>query len=112
MPIALVHLFLPSRGQRTYNYSATRTVDHSILAQELPSVGVQGSGVSDPRFSWFVYSLVVCEMGVRRALGSSVHRPTPDAERQISPVGLHSINTGVCVPLHYIESRREITSEQ
>ena len=52
-------------------------------------------------------------MGARRALGSSVHRPTPDAERQISLVGLHSIKTGVSsVPLHYIKSRREITSEQ
>ena len=30
-------------------------------------------------------------MGVRTALGTSVHRPTPDAERQVSFVGLHSI---------------------
>ena len=31
-------------------------------------------------------------MGVRRALGSSVHRPAPDgAKRQVSPVGLDSI---------------------
>ena len=51
-----------------------------------------------------MYSLVVCEMSVRRALGSSVHRPTPDAERQISPAGLHSINTGVCA---FITSREE-----
>ena len=30
-----------------------------------------------------------------RALGSGVHRPTPDAERQISLVGLQSISAGV-----------------
>ena len=35
-------------------------------------------------------------MGVRRASGSSVHRPTPGAERHISLVGLRSINAGVC----------------
>ena len=38
-------------------------------------------------------------MGVRRALGPCVHRPTPDAEHQISLVSLHSINTGVRVCL-------------
>ena len=50
-----------------------------FLAHELPSV------------------VGVCEMGVRRALGSSVHRPTPGAERKISLVGLYSINTDVCL---------------
>ena len=32
-------------------YLATRTFDHSLLAQELPSVALQESGVLDPRFS-------------------------------------------------------------
>ena len=35
-------------------------------------------------------------MGARKALGSSVHSPTPIAKRQISLVGLHSINVQVC----------------
>ena len=66
----------------------------SVLAQELPSV--ENTGIW--RFGStlrFVDSLIVCEMGDRRALGSSAHRPTPDAERQISLVGLQSTNTGV-----------------
>ena len=37
---------------KIFGYSATRTLDHSVLEQELPSVGgVQGSGVLHPRFS-------------------------------------------------------------
>ena len=55
-----------------------------------------------------MYSLVVSEMGVRRALGSSVHRPTPDAERHISFVGLHSINTGVCAFALHQEPKRDL----
>ena len=57
---------------------------------------MQGSGVLDPLFSLFVHSLVECEMGVRRALGSRVHRPTPDAERQISLVGVFIRSIQVC----------------
>ena len=46
-------------------------------------------------------------MGARRAfnLESSVHRPTPDAERQISLVGLHSIN--ICAFTLHQEQKRD-----
>ena len=48
----------------------------------------------------------VCEMADRRALGSSVHCPTPDTERHISFVGLHSISTGVrAFALHQEQER-------
>ena len=36
-----------------------------------------------------------------------MHRPTPDAERQISLVGLHLINTGVCVFALHQEQKRD-----
>ena len=39
---------------KAIGYSATRTFDHSVLAQEVPSVGVQGSGVLDPRCSSYI----------------------------------------------------------
>ena len=88
--------FIHGGGCLEYQSQST-TVTHFrsflFFAQELPSVDSAGIWRYGSTLQ-FVYSLVVCKMGARRALGSSVHRrPTPHAERQISLVGPHSINS-------------------
>ena len=57
------------------------------------SVKVQGSSSSDPRFSCVFPGSVLDHCS--KISGSNVRRPTPDAERQISVVGLHSISRGL-----------------
>ena len=60
-----------------------------------------------PSTPQYEYSLAVCEMGARRASRSSVHSPTPNAERQISLVDLHSINVCECAFASHQERKRD-----
>ena len=87
-----------------FNFYTGIILGCSASLEGLPSVG--SSICRECRGLAFWTHAVVCifpgSVGDGRSkifLGSSVHRPMPDAERQTSLVGLHSINTGVSVPL-------------
>ena len=52
--------------------------------------------------------MIVCEMGVRRAIGSSVHRPTPDADHiSHSSVFIRSIQVCECAFALHQEQKRD-----